>query len=193
MGGPSNEWLFHRLVGVDTRKTTLLRDSRLNPSRVSCCLEMGTKMKRSKALITVVVITAIAAITAGAFLMPAGASSNRATRHTLRFTATVQQSTNFSPNSFGQDEVDTNAAGQIIGFDVINGVFNPRTNTAKGRVAFSTRGGILYGSLRFSDGPVTHGRVTGGTGKFKGAKGTIYGRNLNASGTRTAVTVTYHK
>ena len=150
-------------------------------------------MKRSKALITIGVITAVAVITAGAFLIPAGASANRATRHTLRFTATAQQSTNLSPTSFAQDEVDTNAAGKIIGFDVINGVFNPRTHTAKGRVAFSTKGGILYGSLRFSNGPVTRGKVTGGTGKFRGVKGTIYGRNLNASGTRTAVTVRYHK
>jgi hypothetical protein len=152
-------------------------------------------MKRYKALI-IAAITAIAAIGAGAFLIPAVASSSRATHHhhhTLKFTATAQQSANLSPTSFTQDEVDTNAAGKVIGFDVINGVFNPRTHTAKGRVAFSTKGGILYGSLRFSNGPVTHGRVTGGTGKFRGAKGTIYGRNLNASGTRTAVTVTYHK
>ena len=150
-------------------------------------------MKRYKALITVVAIAAVAAVTAGAFLIPAGASSNRAIRHTLRFTATAQKSMNFSATSFGQDEVDTNAAGQIIGFDVINGTFNPRTHTARGRVAFSTKGGILYGSLKFSNGPVTRGKVTGGTGKFRGAKGTIYGRNLNPSGTRTAVTVRYHR
>lgn len=60
-------------------------------------------------------------------------------------------------------------------------------------MAFSTKGGILYGSLKFSNGPVTHGRVTGGTGKFKETEGTIYGRNLNASGTRTAATVICHK
>jgi len=33
---------------------------------------------------------------------------------------------------------------------------------------------------------------TGGTGAFKGAKGTIRAKNLNKAGTRTAVTVKYH-
>ena len=37
----------------------------------------------------------------------------------------------------------------------------------------------------------SNGKVTGGTGAFAGAKGTIKAKALNASGTRTAVTVTY--
>jgi hypothetical protein len=38
---------------------------------------------------------------------------------------------------------------------------------------------------------VTKGKVTGGTGRFRGATGTIRARNLNKAGTRTAVRVTY--
>lgn len=136
-------------------------------------------------------VAATAAIGAGAFLVPAVASSNSVS-HTLKFTAITQKSANFSRTSFGQDEIDRNKAGKIIGFDVINGTFDPSTNTAKGRVALSTKGGILYGKLKFSNGPITHGRVTGGTGKFSGVTGTIYGKSLNKRGTRTAVTITYH-
>lgn len=145
-------------------------------------------MKGYRALVAV---GAIAAIGGGAFLIPAVAGTHDET-HTVKFTAIAQKSANFSQTSFGQDEVDRNKTGKIIGFDVINGVFDPATHTARGRVAFSTKGGILYGSLRFSDGPVTRGRVTGGTGKFRGAEGTIYGKSLNQSGTRTAVTIKYH-
>ena len=75
---------------------------------------------------------------------------------------------------------------------MIHGTFDPATNTARGRVALSTRGGILYGALKFSDTPITTGTVTGGTGKFRGATGTIYGKSLNKAGTRTAVVIHYH-
>jgi hypothetical protein len=110
----------------------------------------------------------------------------------LHFTANAQKSKGFSKTTFGQDEIDRNKAGTIIGFDVINGKFDPATHSAKGWVAFSTRGGVLYGRLKFSNGPITTGTVTGGTGRFKGVSGTIYGKSLNSAGTRTAVTIKYH-
>lgn len=54
-----------------------------------------------------------------------------------------------------------------------------------------TKGGILYGTLKLTQTAIA-GRVTGGTGKFAGARGTISARNLNSKGTRTAVTIRYH-
>jgi len=139
-------------------------------------------------------VGATIAVGAGTFLIPAAGQSTAAvTTHTMKFTAVVQKQANLSKTTFAQDEVDRNKAGRIIGFDVINGTFNPATNSASGHVALSTSGGILYGSLHFSSGPVTTGKVTGGTGKFRGATGTITGKNLNKAGTRTAVTVVWHK
>ncbi len=58
-------------------------------------------------------------------------------------------------------------------------------------VAASLRGGILYARLHFGNGPITRGRVTGGTGRFAGATGTIYGKSLDRR--RTSVTVTWQK
>jgi hypothetical protein len=54
-------------------------------------------------------------------------------------------------------------------------------------------GGFLYGTATVSNktGAVTNGKVTGGTGSFKGATGTIKAKALNKSGTRHAVTITY--
>ena len=52
---------------------------------------------------------------------------------------------------------------------------------------------FVYGKLtvNFKTGAITNGKVTGGTGAFARATGTIKAKNLNAAGTRTAVTITY--
>ncbi len=126
----------------------------------------------------------------GAVVVPAIASANAVT-HTLKFTAVQTNSANFSRTTSGAAEKDVNKAGKIIGFDVIYVKFNPKAHTASGGVTLDTKGGFLYGTLKFSMGPVTRGKVTGGTGIFKGATGTIVGKSLNKAGTRTAVTVTY--
>ena len=103
--------------------------------------------------------------------------------HTLKFTAVQQKSASFSGTTAGEAENDVNKAGKIIGFDVIYIVFNPKTHTASGGLTLDTNGGFLYGTLEFTNSPVTHGKVTGGTGRFKGATGTITGKDLNKSGT----------
>lgn len=126
----------------------------------------------------------------GVFLLPAAASTHSA-NHTLKFIAVAQQSANFSKTASGQAGTDF-SKGKIIGFDVLYFAFNPATHKASGGVTLDTNGGFLYGTLHPTKGPVTHGAVTGGTGKFQGVTGTITGRSLNKSGTRTAVTITYH-
>jgi hypothetical protein len=124
----------------------------------------------------------------GALLLPAAASAHSET-HTLKFTAVQTKSANFSRTTSGSAETDLNSSGKIIGFDVIQVVFNPVTHTASGGVTLDTLGGFLYGTLKFSSGPVTRGKVTGGTGIFQDATGTIIGTSI--SKTRTAVTITY--
>jgi hypothetical protein len=109
--------------------------------------------------------------------------------HVLKFTAVMQKQTRLGKTGFAEDEKDVKN-GKVIGFDVINATFIS-SSTAKGGVTLSTKGGFLYGTLKFTNNPVTTGKVTGGTGKFKGATGTITGKDLNKKGTRTAVTITY--
>jgi hypothetical protein len=127
---------------------------------------------------------------AGAFLLPAAASPAHST-HTLKFTAVALHGASFSKTSQGEADKAV-VGGKIIGFDELYSVFDPTTMTGRGRVALVTGSGFLYGTLRFGHGDVTHGTVTGGTGKFEGVSGTILGTSLNKSGTRTAVTITYH-
>ena len=124
---------------------------------------------------------------AGAVMLPAVASAH-STTHTLKFTAVQLGSTQFSQTSGGSAEKDVNGAGKPIGFDAINITANPTTHQpTAGSVALSTNGGFLYGTLKF--GKAITGTVTGGTGTFKGATGTIAVKSL--SSTRNAVTITY--
>jgi hypothetical protein len=134
---------------------------------------------------------AAAILGGGAFLLPALASAH-STTHTLKFTAVTVQSANFSKTTAAQSGKDLDKAGKIIGFDMLYFVFNPKTHVPSANVTVDTNGGFLYGTLKFSKGPLTHGTVTGGTGKFKGVVGTITSKNLDKSGNRTAVTITYH-
>ena len=127
---------------------------------------------------------------AGAVLLPAVASAH-STTHTLKFTAVQLKQAKFSKTDGGTTEQDVNSAGKTIGFDVTNYGFNPTTKAESLNVALSTNGGILYGALKPSNGPIIKGTVTGGTGAFQGATGTIVGKQLNKAGTKTAVTITY--
>jgi hypothetical protein len=126
----------------------------------------------------------------GAVLLPAVASAH-STTHTLKFTAVSLKMANFSHTSGGQAEQDVNSAGKIIGFDVINFKVDPKTHALSGGVTVSTNGGFIYGTLKITDRPVIKGTVTGGTGTFQGATGTIVAKSLNKAGTKTAVTITY--
>lgn len=126
----------------------------------------------------------------GAMVVPAIASAHT-TSHTLTFTSVTERSVDLSKTSNAQQDRDV-VKGKVIGFDELYSTFNPKTGSAKGNVALDIKGGILYGTLSFGPSAAVTGRVTGGTGKFKGARGTIKGVNLNKSGTRTAVTIVWH-
>ena len=133
--------------------------------------------------------TAAAVGTTGAFLLPA--ASARAVTHTLTFTSVQQATAKLSPTVQAAEDKDIKA-GKVIGYDVLRFSFNPKTSTTSIGVAVDLSGGLLYGVMSESSGPVTHGTVTGGTGTFKGATGTITAKALDQTGTRIAVIITYH-
>jgi hypothetical protein len=66
-------------------------------------------------------------------------------------------------------------------------------NQAVANVTGDTTGGMLYGTckINFKTGAITKDKVTGGTGAFKGARGTIKAKAINKAGTKHAVTITY--
>jgi hypothetical protein len=139
------------------------------------------------------IVAASAAVvvgTTGALLAPAMASAHSAT-HTLKFTSVEKKSIMFTKSTGGQQDTDVNGAGKTVGFDMLYFAATSST-TAKMNLTVDTAGGYLYGTANFNfkTGAVTNGKVTGGTGSFVGATGTVKAKAI--SDTKTAVTITYH-
>jgi len=134
---------------------------------------------------------AVAVLGAGALVLPAVASASSAT-HTLKFISVQKSAVMFSKTTGANQDTDVNAKGKAVGFDMIYFAATSATTGAV-NVTVDTAGGFLYGTgtINIKTGVFTNGKVTGGTGAFAGAKGTIKAKALNASGTRTAVTITY--
>jgi len=132
---------------------------------------------------------AVALGTTGALVLPAVASAHSST-HTLKFIAVQKASVTFTKTTFGQQETDVNATGKTIGFDEIYLAATSAT-TAAANVTGDYSGGMLYGTfnVNLKTGVITNGKVTGGTGAFAHATGTITAKPI--SSTKTAVTVTY--
>jgi len=147
--------------------------------------------------ITVAAIATVTALGGGcAFLVPMAsastASASAAKTHTVSFISVQETMHNYSQTATAEQDKDVNKAGKVVGYDLLYFVFNPKTESAKLNFTAVISGGFVYGVANASANPVTHGTVTGGTGIFKGASGTILAKNLNKSGTRTAITITYH-
>ena len=147
-------------------------------------------MKHRNAIAAIATATALGA--GCAVVVPAASASTSAPKtHSLSFTSVQEAVHNYSQTISSQQDRDVNQAGKVVGYDLLYLVFNPKTETAKLNFTAVTSGGFVYGVASASSSPVIHGTVTGGTGAFKGAAGTIVAKNLNPSGSKTAVTITY--
>jgi hypothetical protein len=127
--------------------------------------------------------------TTGALLLPAVASAHSAST-TLKFTAVQKATVSFSRATEAIQDTDVNMAGKTVGFDML---YVTATSPTSGTANFTadTKGGFLYGTfnINFKTGVVTNGKVTGGTGAFTKATGTIKVKTI--SNTKHAVTITY--
>ena len=125
-------------------------------------------------------------------MLPAAASASTTT-HTLKFTAETKGSAAFSSSTEAEQDTDVNSAGKVVGYDMLYVAFVSST-TAAINITVDVNGGMLYGTATLNGkGVVSDGKVTGGTGEFKGAAGTFTVKSLNKAGTRHAVTITYSK
>jgi hypothetical protein len=125
---------------------------------------------------------------AGALALPAVASAHSGS-HTLTFTAVDVKSAVFTKTTAGVQQTDVNSKGKTIGFDVAYETFSGKT-TATVNAALDTTGGLLYATLTTTNaGKTFKGKVTGGTGAFKGATGTATAKAVTSK--KTAVTITY--
>ena len=125
--------------------------------------------------------------TTGALALPAMASAHSAST-TLKFTAETNKSHPFTSNSGGSQETDVSSTGKTIGFDVVYFTGTSQTS-ATVNVAFTFKGGLLYATATTTNGNTFTGKVTGGTGAFKGATGMITAKS--GAGNKTAITIVY--
>ena len=125
-----------------------------------------------------------AALTAGP-----GADAAQGTK-TLTFTSVEKSETNPGKYSFVDHDI-LKKGGKTIGFDLADGIYDPKTGTVDLDVALGLDGGVILVHLaNYGDDGGT-GRITGGTGRYRGIKGSVVAKNLTKSGSKTKVTLTY--
>jgi hypothetical protein len=144
-----------------------------------------------KIRMSIAAVGAAALLGTGALVLPGVASANNAS-HTLKFISVQKKSIMFTRTTGASQNTDVNAAGKTVGFNMLYFKASS-TGSAAINVTVATSGGFLYGTgtISLKTGAFSNGKVTGGTGSFKGATGTIKAKNLNKAGTRTAVTIIY--
>jgi hypothetical protein len=127
--------------------------------------------------------------TTGAFVLPAVASAHSGT-HTLKFLAVEKATVGFTRATGGIQDTDVNTLGKKIGFDMLYFAATSPSSVAV-NYTLDTKGGFLYGTFTFHPrtGVVTNGKVTGGTGAFAEATGTIKVKTIST--TKHVITITY--
>lgn len=131
---------------------------------------------------TYLALAAAAAVTATASAAISALAAPAATGHTLHFEAVQVYAHQFSASSFVDLEKDV-SGGMVIGTDELDWSGN------KAAVALALGKGFLYGRFTVNNKGMISGSVTGGTGAYRGASGTITGHGI--SSTVAAVTVKY--
>ena len=121
----------------------------------------------------------------GAATLPAS-GSDKTTTHTLRLNSITKGGHQVGPRSFAGIDVDKRH-GKILGYDTVSGKFNIKTHIAVLDVAAALRGGLLYIHGRSNEAGDFAGKVTGGTGRFHGATGTVTGTQVNNNTTKIVV------
>ena len=103
----------------------------------------------------------------------------------------AENSVTFTTTTEGVQDTDFNSTGTTIGFDNLYLTFtNPAS--ASGTATLDIKGGFLYATISTTnDGQTFSGKVTGGTGAFTGATGTVAAKAINTTGTEAVVTITY--
>jgi hypothetical protein len=81
--------------------------------------------------------------------------------------------------------------GKFIGNTVSVGRYHANTRTVAVSVAFALEGGLIYAhAVVTNHGVIRDGKVTGGTGDYKGISGTLTGTPRNKKSSN--MTITYH-
>jgi hypothetical protein len=120
-------------------------------------------------------MSAAAVVASGGLLFTTSANAQSAAPRSLKFESVEINAVEYATNTFAGSDDDYNAAGTLIGFDVLHFTTNPVSGKVRIAAAVVMDGGIIDGALTSASSTalITTGKVTGGTGAFRGATGTI--------------------
>ncbi len=110
--------------------------------------------------------------------------------HHMRFVTRPTAGHSTGPRTFVGTEVNRRR-GKVVGYDTLSGKFNFQTGRTFVRVAISRRGGLLFVQASLGEVPRFTGKVTGGRGRFAGARGTVRGFSPEGEN-KTFVRIRYH-
>ncbi len=110
--------------------------------------------------------------------------------HTMQFTVVPKAAQVLDGHFAGVDVNRTD--GKVVGYDTITGWYDDTAGVAHIRAAMSRKNGLFYVSARQTDAGVVTGSVTGGTGQYLNAKGTVAGHTFGSRG-KSKVTITWTK
>ena len=146
-------------------------------------------MKKLAAAATGVVM--LAGLTAGSVASSSSSTAPERDQVTKRLVLTELASKDLGRRHFvGADRDRSRATGDVVGFDAFSGVFHRETRTVRIFAAFALRGGIIDGFVTFRGNENRFsGKITHGSGRFRGVEGTIRGRT--ADNGKTFVTLRY--
>ena len=84
----------------------------------------------------------------------------------------------------GTDRIRSRATNDVRGFVSYTGVFNPQTQTVRIFAGLALQGGVIFGRVMLTEESDRFtGRITGGSGKYRGITGTITGRSVGENRT----------
>jgi hypothetical protein len=92
----------------------------------------------------------------------------------------------------GVDRLRSLATHKIVGFESFSGVFNPKTDQLRFWLADALKGGTIVSYFNLNTettGNTFTGRITHGSGRYRGIEGTIHVRNSDSG--RTVYTLRY--
>jgi hypothetical protein len=144
----------------------------------------------NKSIVAAATLAGVTALT-GASVAPAMTSTAGAKEtHVLKWRLTETASHDFTNRFVGTDVIRSARTGKIVGYDSTTGRVYPQRGRVVVQVAASLKGGILIGQVggRFDTDVVFHGRILKGTGKYRGAQGTMTARP-SAGGNKTFVRI----
>ncbi|HXP19732.1 MAG TPA: hypothetical protein VN840_08815 [Streptosporangiaceae bacterium] len=136
-------------------------------------------------------IGAAAVVVSGGLLLTTTTASAHSAPQTLEFVTVEQNAVGYSTTALAATDEDFSTSGKLIGFAVLYFTTNPVSGEVRIHAAVAVDGGIIYGRLTSasSTSPIFTGKVTGGTGAFRDAAGTITATAQSA--TASLVTVVF--